>query len=160
MSPIEVGSTAPDFSLPDQSGNPVQLSGFRGKQHVVLYFYPKALTPGCTIQAKNVRDHQQDFTGLETVVLGISPDPTSKLTKFDEKHELGFTLLADEQHEVAEKYGVWGEKKFMGKTYMGVSRVTFIIDKEGVVRHVMPKVKVASHHEDAMKFVREQLLGN
>jgi len=157
---VEVGSTAPDFSLPDQFGNPIKLSEFRGKRHVVLYFYPKAMTPGCTRQAQEIRDHKQDFTGLETVVLGISPDPASRLTQFDEMHGLDFTLLADELHEVAEKYGVWEEQEFMGRTYMGVSRVTFIIDKEGVVRHVMPDVDVVSHHTDAMRFIGEHLQRN
>jgi peroxiredoxin Q/BCP len=140
----EPGDLAPDFTLPDQDGNPVSLSGLRGK-NVVLYFYPKADTPGCTTQACGVRDHRADYEAADAVVLGVSPDPQKALAKFVAKHGLPFTLLGDEQHEVAEAYGVWVEKSMYGKTYMGMERSTFVIGGDGVVTHVFRKVKPADH---------------
>jgi peroxiredoxin Q/BCP len=138
------GEPAPDFTLPDQEGNPVSLSGLRGKT-VVLYFYPKADTPGCTTQACGVRDHRADYDRADAVVLGVSPDPPKKIAKFDQKYDLGFPLLADEEHKVAEDYGVWVEKSMYGRNYMGMERSTFVIGPDGVVKDVLRKVKPAEH---------------
>ena len=150
----EPGDTAPDFTLPDQDGNPVTLSSFRGK-NVVLYFYPKADTPGCTTQACGIRDHRSDYEGANAIVLGVSPDPPSKLAKFAEKYGLPFTLLGDEQHEVAETYGVWVEKSMYGKKYMGMERSTFVIDPDGKVTHVFRKVKPAAHDAQVLAALGE-----
>jgi thioredoxin-dependent peroxiredoxin len=149
---VEQGQEAPDFTLRDQDGNEVTLSELRG-QPVVLYFYPKADTPGCTTQACGIRDHSGDYERAGAKVLGVSPDPVAAIKKFAEKHTLDFELLADENHEVAELYGVWGEKKIYGKTYMGVTRSTFLIDPEGKVARVFPKVSPKTHDE----FVLEAL---
>ena len=138
------GDEAPDFTLPDQHGNPVSLSGLRG-QNVVLYFYPKASTPGCTTQACGVRDHQADYDAAGATVLGVSPDPVKAVAKFDEKFGLGFTLLADEDHAVAEAYGMWVEKSMYGRTYMGNERTTFVIDPDGKIKSILHKVKPAEH---------------
>ena len=127
---LSPGDQAPDFTIPDQDGNPVSLSALRG-QSVVLYFYPKADTPGCTTQACGVRDHRADYEHADAVVLGVSPDPVAKVAKFDAKHGLGFPLLADEEHSVADAYGVWVEKSMYGRTYMGMERSTFVIDPDG-----------------------------
>jgi peroxiredoxin Q/BCP len=138
------GDTAPDFTLPDQDGNPVTLSGFRGR-NVVLYFYPKADTPGCTTQACGVRDHRADYEGADAIVLGVSPDAPKKIAKFDAKYELGFPLLGDEEHTVAEAYGVWVKKSMYGREYMGMERSTFVIGPDGVIKDVFRKVKPAEH---------------
>ncbi|HEY4895155.1 MAG TPA: thioredoxin-dependent thiol peroxidase [Solirubrobacteraceae bacterium] len=143
---VEPGHPAPDFELSDQDGRAVKLSDYRG-QSVVVYFYPKADTPGCTTQACGVRDHQADYTGAGAVVFGISPDPVAKVKKFHDKQELNFSLLADEDHAVAEAYGVWVQKSMYGRTYMGNERTTFVIDHDGKVTEVMRKVKPAEHDE-------------
>jgi len=143
---LERGDIAPDFTLPDQHGNPVKLSDLRGRT-VVLYFYPKADTPGCTTQACGVRDHRADYESADAVVLGVSPDPVKAVSKFDEKFGLGFPLLADERHEVAEQYGVWVEKNRYGRTYMGNERTTFVIGPDGTIREVFRSVKPAEHDE-------------
>jgi peroxiredoxin Q/BCP len=143
---IEKGDVAPDFELPDQSGQPVKLSDFRGRS-VVVYFYPKADTPGCTTQACGVRDHRADYEEADAVVLGVSPDPPKKISRFDQKYGLGFPLLSDEDHKVAEDYGVWVEKSMYGRTYMGNERSTFVIGPDGVIREVFRKVKPAEHDE-------------
>ena len=137
---------APDFSLPDQDGREVALGDFRGTP-VVVYFYPKAETPGCTTQARGVRDHRDDYALYGATVLGVSPDPVAKVKKFHEKQSLNFTLLADEDHAVAEAYGVRGEKSMYGRTYMGNERTTFAIDKGGRVAAVLRKVKPSEHDE-------------
>jgi peroxiredoxin Q/BCP len=142
----QVGDDAPDFTLPDQHGNPVSLSGLRGKT-VVLYFYPKADTPGCTVQACGVRDHRTDYERAGAVVLGVSPDPVKPIAKFDDKYALGFPLLSDEDHSVAAAYGVWIEKQRYGRTYMGNERTTFVIGPDGKVREVLRSVKPAEHDE-------------
>lgn len=147
MSYPPIGQPAPDFELPDQNGDMVRLSSFKGK-NVVVYFYPKALTPGCTVQACGIRDSKDELNKRNTVVLGISPDAVKRLPKFIEKEGLNFTLLSDEEHTVAEKYGVWGMKKFMGKEFMGLIRTTFIIGKDGRLLGVMDKFKTKTHHED------------
>jgi peroxiredoxin Q/BCP len=150
----EPGTLAPDFTLPDQHGDPVTLSAFRGK-NVVLYFYPKADTPGCTTQACGVRDHQPEYAKFNAVVLGVSPDAPKKIAKFDEKFGLGFPLLGDESHEVAEAYGVWVEKSMYGRTYMGMERSTFVIDADGKVTHVFRKVKPAEHDAKVLAALAE-----
>ncbi len=147
---IEQGQKAPDFELPDQDGRPVKLSDFRG-QPVVVYFYPKAATPGCTTQACGVRDHRAAYEKAGAVVLGISPDSVAKVKKFHEKEGLNFALLADEGHRVADTYGVWVEKSMYGKTYFGNERTTFVVDRDGMVAEVMRKVKPAEHDERVLK---------
>jgi peroxiredoxin Q/BCP len=142
----EPGQGAPDFELSDQDGRPLKLSDFRGAP-VVVYFYPKADTPGCTTQACGVRDHHADYAAAGAVVLGISPDPVAKVKKFHEKFSLDFALLADEDHAVAEDYGVWVEKSMYGRKYLGNERTTFIIDSDGLVAEVLRKVKPAEHDE-------------
>jgi peroxiredoxin Q/BCP len=143
---IEPGDKAPDFELPDQDGRALSLQDFRGKP-VVLYFYPKASTPGCTTQACGVRDHQADYAKSGATVLGVSPDPVAKVKKFHEQQSLNFALLADEDHSVADVYGVWVEKSMYGRKYFGNERTTFVIDSEGVVAEVLRKVKPAEHDE-------------
>ncbi|MGZ5335547.1 MAG: thioredoxin-dependent thiol peroxidase [Solirubrobacterales bacterium] len=143
---IEEGAAAPDFTLPDQDGNEVTLGELRG-QAVVLYFYPRADTPGCTTQACGVRDHRADYEAAGARVLGVSPDSVEDVRKFAGKHELGFTLLADADHAVADLYGTWGEKSMYGKTYWGVRRSTFIIGADGKVARVFPKVSPQTHDE-------------
>jgi peroxiredoxin Q/BCP len=128
----------------------VRLSDFRG-QPVVVYFYPKADTPGCTTQACGVRDHRADYSAAGAIVLGVSPDPVSKVKRFHDKHDLGFTLLADEDHAIADAYGVWVEKSMYGKKYWGAQRATFVIDPNGVVAHVIPKVSPATHDEQVLQ---------
>ncbi len=151
---IEPGQDAPDFTLPDQHGNPVTLSELRGKT-VVLYFYPKADTPGCTTQACGIRDHRADYERAGAVVLGVSPDPVKAVAKFDDKHGLGFTLLADADHAVCEAYGVWGEKSMYGRTYMGATRSTFIIGPDGKVAHVIPKATPKTHDDEVLAVLAE-----
>jgi peroxiredoxin Q/BCP len=146
---VEEGQEAPDFELTGDTGELVRLSQFRGKP-VVLYFYPRDDTPGCTTQACAIRDSYDDFTERGAVVLGVSPDEESSHVKFKQKHGLPFTLLADPEHEVAERYGVWGEKKYMGKTYMGIERSTFLIDDEGRIAKVMRRVKPDTHVEQVL----------
>ena len=151
---IESGEQAPDFTLADQDGTSVSLAGLRGNS-VVLYFYPKASTPGCTTQACGIRDHLRDYEDSGAVVLGVSPDPVKKVKKFYDAEELNFTLLADEDHAVCEAYGVWAEKSMYGKTYWGALRTTFVIDAGGVVRHVIEKVKPATHDEQVLAALKD-----
>ena len=143
---LSPGDSAPDFTLPDQNGDPVTLSKLRGKK-VVLYFYPKADTPGCTAQACGVRDHRADYEQEGAVVLGVSPDEIKAVSKFDLKYGLGFPLLADHDHAVAEAYGVWVEKSMYGRKYMGNERTTFVIDPEGKISQVLRKVKPGEHDQ-------------
>lgn len=157
MSFPKIGNKAPAFNLANQDNEKIRLSSFVGEKNVVLYFYPKALTPGCTVQACGIRDSKKEFAKLDTVVLGVSPDPVDKLVKFIDKHELNFDLLSDEGHAIAEKYGVWGLKKFMGKEFMGILRTTFIVDKTGKVRHIIDKVKTKTHHDDVADWIKENL---
>jgi peroxiredoxin Q/BCP len=151
---IEQGTAAPDFELPDQEGEPVRLSSFRG-QPVVLYFYPKADTPGCTTQACGIRDHRADYEAAGAVVLGVSPDPVKAVKKFADKQSLNFRLLADEDHAVCDLYGVWGEKSMYGRTYFGANRSTFIIAPDGTVAQVFPKVSPKTHDEIVLKALDE-----
>ena len=146
---IEEGQPAPDFQLPSDTGGTVRLSELRGKP-VVLYFYPKDDTPGCTTQACGIRDVYGEFERAGAVVLGVSPDDEASHVKFKEKYGLPFTLLADADHAVAEQYGVWGEKSYAGRTYMGVNRSTFVIAADGTVAKVMHNVKPATHADDVL----------
>ena len=146
---VEEGQEAPDFELTSDAGERVQLSQFRGRP-VVLYFYPKDDTPGCTAQACGIRDSYVDFEQQGAVVLGVSPDEESSHVKFKQKYGLPFTLLADPEHEVADRYGVWGERKYMGKTYWGVERSTFLIDEGGRIAKVMRRVKPDTHAEQVL----------
>lgn len=146
----KIGNMAPAFSLPDQDGNKVSLKDFKGKQPVVLFFYPKAMTPGCTVQACGIRDIRKELDKRGVAVFGVSPDPVARLPKFIEKQGLNFPLLSDEDHAVAEKYGCWGLKKFMGKEFMGLIRTSFIIGKDGRLLKVMDKFKTKTHHEDLL----------
>jgi peroxiredoxin Q/BCP len=151
---IEEGTQAPDFTLPDQDGEDVTLSDLRG-QTVVLYFYPKADTPGCTTQACGIRDHQADYDAAGAKVLGVSPDPVAAIKKFHAGQGLSFALLADEDHAICELYGVWGEKSMYGRTYMGAQRATFIIDASGTVAKVFPKVSPKTHDDLVLKALEE-----
>ena len=147
---IEAGTPAPEFELKADDGSTVTLAGLRGHR-VVLYFYPKDDTPGCTAQACGIRDQWQDFRGVDAVVLGVSPDDEASHRKFKEKYGLQFTLLADEDHAVAERYGVWGERTNYGRTYMGIKRSTFVIDEDGTVRSAMYGVKPDTHAERVLQ---------
>ena len=142
----KIGNLAPKFALQDHEGNAVSLSDFKGKSAVVIYFYPKAMTPGCTVQAQGLRDTAKALKKLNTVVLGISPDPVKKLAKFVERDALNFQLLSDEDHAVADSYGAWGPKKFMGREFDGILRTTFIVGKDGKLKAVMDKFKTKDHH--------------
>jgi peroxiredoxin Q/BCP len=146
---VEQGEQAPDFTLPDQDGNDVTLSDLRG-QTVVLYFYPKADTPGCTTQACGLRDSIADFNDAGAVVLGVSPDPVKRVKKFHDGQGLNFTLLADEDHAVCDRYGVWAEKSMYGKTYWGAQRSTFIVGADGTVLHVIDKASPKTHAADVL----------
>ena len=148
--PVEEGRPAPDFTLTSDSGETVSLSSLKGSP-VVLYFYPKDDTPGCTTQACGIRDAWVEFDRAGAVVLGVSPDDEASHAAFKEKYGLPFALLADTEHEVAEQYGVWGEKTFRGKTYMGVDRSTFVIDADGNVTRVFRKVKPEEHADQVLE---------
>ena len=150
---IEAGKKAPAFSLKDQDGKTVKLADFAGK-NVVLYFYPKDDTPGCTTEACNFRDEHSKLQKAGAVVLGVSPDSEARHAKFRAKYSLPFTLLADTEHEVAEKYGAWGEKSLYGKKYMGIIRSTFLIGKDGKVAKVWPKVKVKEHAGEVLEALK------
>lgn len=151
---IEQGDEAPGFALPDQTGRTVKLSDYRG-QPVVVYFYPKADTPGCTTQACGVRDHQADYAKAGAAVFGVSPDPVAKVKKFYDKQHLNFDLLADEDHAVTEAYGVWVEKSMYGRKYWGAERTTFIVGSDGKVAQVLRKVKPGEHDVLVLKALRE-----
>ena len=146
---IQAGTTAPDFTLPDQDGEPVRLSALRGRT-IVLYFYPKADTPGCTTQACSIRDRAADYASAGVKVIGVSPDPVAKVKRFHDKKDLNFTLLADADHAVCDLYGVWAQKSMYGKTYMGAQRATFIIDADGCVAHVIPKASPKTHDDEVL----------
>lgn len=153
---LETGQKAPDFTLKDTNGDAITLSKYEGK-NVVLYFYPKDMTPGCTTEACDFRDQNDLFKEINTVVFGVSPDSVESHQKFTDKHELPFQLLADPDHEVSEKYGVWQLKKNFGKEYMGIQRTTYVIDQNGNVAKVWPKVKVDGHVDDVLAFVKDSL---
>jgi len=150
---IKEGNKAPDFTCVDQKGDKVKLSSFKGKKNVVLYFYPKDMTPGCTTEACDFKDHFTRFRN--TAILGLSIDPVERHQKFIEKYDLPFTLLSDTDKKVVNKYGVWQEKSLYGKKFMGIVRSTFLIDKKGVVRRIFPKVKVKGHVEEVLQALKE-----
>lgn len=153
MKTLQVGDTAPQFTLINQEGMPVSLADFKGKK-VLVYFYPKALTPGCTTQACGLRDVKNELEKLGVVILGISPDSPKKLAQFVEKKALNFALLADEDHQVAEQFGVWGEKTFMGRTYDGIYRISFLIDEQGKIQQVFDKFKTGEHHQVVLNYLQ------
>ena len=155
MAKLKTGAVAPAFSLKNQDEKKISLKDYKGDKIVVLYFYPKASTPGCTVQACGLRDVKARYSRQGAVILGMSPDLPDKLTKFTEKYDLNFDLLSDEGHKVAEKYGVWDLKKFMGKKFMGILRTTFIIGRDGKIKHIMDKVKTKTHHEDVLDWIKE-----
>jgi thioredoxin-dependent peroxiredoxin len=146
---IGPGAPAPDFELPDQDGEPVRLSSLRGRT-IVLYFYPRAATPGCTTQACSIRDRSDEYADAGAKVIGVSPDSVAKVKRFHDKESLTFTLLADADHAVCEDYGVWAEKSKFGKTYFGAQRSTFIIDPDGIVAHVIEKVSPKTHDDEVL----------
>jgi peroxiredoxin Q/BCP len=146
---IEAGTIAPDFTLPDQNAEPVRLSDLRGRP-VVLYFYPKADTPGCTTQACGIRDRAQEYDAAGAVVVGVSPDPVERVKRFHAGQSLNFTLLADADHAVCDAYGVWVEKTNYGRTYWGAQRSTFILDGDGTVVHVIPKASPKTHDDEVL----------
>jgi peroxiredoxin Q/BCP len=150
---LKIGQVAPLFKLKNENDELVSLANFKGNK-VLIYFYPKAMTPGCTTQAQCLRDEKKIFEKLNIVILGISPDKPLHLKKFIEKEELNFTLLSDPDHAVAEKYGVWGLKKFMGREFMGVIRTSFIVDEKGKIEFILDKVKTKSHHQDVLNLIK------
>jgi len=153
----EIGKMAPLFALQDQNGQELALKDFRDQKIVVVYFYPKAMTPGCTTQACGIRDSKAEYDAQDIVVLGLSPDPFERLKRFEDKQNLNFSLLSDPEHKVADKFGVWGLKKFMGREFDGIHRSTFIIGKDGRLKHIMAKVKTKSHHDDVLAWIKENL---
>lgn len=151
---LEIGKPAPDFTLLDQNSSSISLSDYNGKK-VLVYFYPRASTPGCTVQACALRDTKAELDALNVVVFGISPDTPKKLTNFINKQELNFTLLADEDHATCEAYNVWQLKKFMGRENMGVVRTSFLIDEDGNLEHVFNKFKTKNHHEVVLAYLQK-----
>ena len=154
MQMLKAGDVAPQFSLQNQENQTVSLSDFLGKK-VLVYFYPKAMTPGCTIQAQGLRDSQAALAALNVEVLGVSPDAVKRLPKFIDKENLNFTLLSDEDHALADAFGVWGLKKFMGKEYDGIHRITFLINENGEIEHVFDKFKTKNHHEVVLAYLQK-----
>lgn len=153
MSPLNAGDKAPLFSLPDQDGESISLADYAG-QRVLVYFYPKAMTPGCTVQACGLRDNMDELKQFNVEVLGISTDKPEKLSRFAEKELLNFTLLSDEDHAVAEAFGVWGEKQFMGKTYDGIHRISFLIGADGKIEYVFDKFKTSDHDQVVLEYLK------
>jgi peroxiredoxin Q/BCP len=152
-----IGSRAPSFSAPDGNGTTISLSGFRGKSTVVLYFYPKDNTSGCTREACGFRDSGEEFKTAGIQVIGVSPDSAASHRRFADKYELPFPLVADEDRQICESYGVWQEKSMYGRKYMGVARTTFVIDRQGKIAHVFEKVKTAGHDQEVLQWIRENL---
>lgn len=153
----KVGNNAPAFSMLNQDEEKISLKDFKGKKNVVLYFYPKAMTPGCTVQAAGITAAKRKFSNANTVVLGVSPDAPERLGRFIARDSINFDLLSDPEHKIADKYGAWGPKQFMGKKYDGILRSTFIIGKDGKLKHVMDKVKTKTHHDDVLGWIKENL---
>ncbi|MDN7135415.1 thioredoxin-dependent thiol peroxidase [Pseudidiomarina terrestris] len=147
MNMLKVGDKAPQFTLRDANEQQVALTDLLKKGKVLVYFYPKAMTPGCTVQAQQLRDHQQELEKHDVVTVGISPDAPKRLAKFTERDEINFTLLSDEDHAVADAFGVWGPKKFMGREYDGIHRTSFLINQDGTVAEVFDKFKTKDHHQ-------------
>ena len=150
---VKEGNKAPDFSGKNQDGKSIKLSSFKSKKNIVLYFYPKDMTPGCTTEACDFRDQFKKFKS--TIILGVSIDPPERHQRFIDKYDLPFELISDENKKIVNKYGVWQEKKLYGKTFMGIVRSTFIIDKNGVIRKIFPKVKVKGHVDEVLQILNE-----
>lgn len=155
MNTLNVGDTAPLFTLKNENDEAISLSDFIGKKQVLVYFYPKAMTPGCTVQAQGLRDSKAELDKLNTVVFGISPDEVKRLTKFCQRDELNFSLLSDVDHHVADQFGVWGLKKFMGREYDGIHRLSFLIGLDGKITHVFNKFKTKDHHQVVLAILSE-----
>ncbi|KFZ38367.1 bacterioferritin comigratory protein [Shewanella mangrovi] len=153
MTPLTEGQVAPAFVLKNQNGEDVSLAETLKTHRVLVYFYPKAMTPGCTVQACGLRDTDAELTARGVKVFGISPDPVAKLKKFEEKYELNFELLSDEDHQIADGFGVWGEKKFMGKVYDGIHRLSFLIGQDGKVEKFFDKFKTKDHHDVVLAYL-------
>ena len=156
MQTLTAGQQAPDFTLPDQHNKAVSLRNLLQQSKVLVYFYPKAMTPGCTVQACGLRDNQASLAELGVQVVGISTDAPARLAKFAERDQLNFTLLGDEDHQVAEQFGVWGTKKFMGKVYDGLHRLSFLINQDGTIEHVFDKFKTKDHHQVVLDYLQHQ----
>ena len=156
MQTLTTGQQAPDFTLPDQRNQLVSLSKLLQQSKVLVYFYPKAMTPGCTVQACALRDNQASLAELGVQVVGISTDAPARLAKFVERDRLNFTLLGDEDHQVAEQFGVWGTKKFMGKVYDGLHRLSFLINQDGTIEHVFDKFKTKDHHQVVLDYLKHR----
>ena len=152
MNRLVAGDSAPKFTLEDANGEKVSLADFSGKK-VLVYFYPKANTPGCSIQAQGLRDIKSELDDKNVIVMGISPDPVKRLPKFVDKYDLNFTLLSDEDHAVADQFGVWGPKKFMGKEFDGIHRISFLVNEQGNIEHVFDKFKTKNHHEVVLEYL-------
>ncbi|OUS33003.1 thioredoxin-dependent thiol peroxidase [Thalassotalea sp. 42_200_T64] len=155
MNTLQAGDNAPRFSLPDQNNEIVALADYINKKRVLVYFYPKAMTPGCTVQAQGLRDSEAQLEQLNTVVFGISPDEVKRLDKFCLRDELNFSLLSDVDHSVADQFGVWGLKKFMGREYDGIHRLSFLIGLDGKIEKVFNKFKTKNHHEVVLAAIEE-----
>ncbi|AAV82301.1 thioredoxin-dependent thiol peroxidase [Idiomarina loihiensis] len=155
MQTLQQGDKAPDFTLPDANENSVTLSELLKENRVLVYFYPKAMTPGCTVQAQNLRDSRKQLEEFNVVSVGISPDAPKRLAKFTDRDELNFTLLSDEDHKVAEDFGVWGLKKFMGKEYDGIHRISFLVEQDGSISKVFNKFKTKEHHEVVLEHLKQ-----
>ena len=153
ITPLQSGDTAPVFSLQNQNDETVVLSELLKEKQVLVYFYPKASTRGCTVQAENLRDQQAELAKFNTHVVGISPDPIKRLKNFETKKELNFDLLSDEDHAIAEAFGVWGYKKFMGKEYDGIHRLTFLVGQDGKIKHLFDKFKTKDHHQVVLDYL-------
>ena len=154
INPLKAGDNAPLFSLSDQHENTIELEQLLKDNQVLVYFYPKASTPGCTVQAENLRDNKDALLALNTTIVGISPDPVKRITNFVNKKELNFHLLSDEDHAIADAFGVWGYKKFMGNEYDGIHRISFLIGQDGKIKHVFDKFKTKDHHEVVMAHLK------
>ncbi|GAB1058113.1 thioredoxin-dependent thiol peroxidase [Shewanella algae] len=154
MNTLKAGDKAPLFTLKNQTDENISLQDCLKKGRVLVYFYPKAMTPGCTVQACGLRDSKAELDEFNVTVLGISTDPVARLGKFIDKHELNFTLLSDEDHAVADAFGVWGEKKFMGKVYDGLHRLSFLIDQDGTICHRFDKFKTKDHHQVVLDYLK------
>ncbi|TMP77974.1 thioredoxin-dependent thiol peroxidase [Pseudoalteromonas phenolica] len=155
MNTLKAGDNAPLFSLQNQNDETIELKTLLESNQVLVYFYPKASTPGCTVQAENLRNEKAQLAELNTVAVGISPDPIKRLKNFETKKELNFDLLSDEDHAIADAFGVWGLKKFMGKEYDGIHRISFLVSQDGKIKHVFDKFKTKDHHEVVINFLKE-----
>lgn len=155
MNTLKAGDKAPLFKLADQNGDIVELAELLKENKVLVYFYPKASTPGCTVQAEHLRDHKEELAALNTVAVGISPDPVKRLKNFETKKELNFPLLSDEDHAIADAFGVWGLKKFMGKEYDGIHRLSFLVAQDGTIEHFFDKFKTKDHHQVVIDYLKE-----